>query len=150
MREELHVFHNDYINAGITPAHAGRIEQRKHDQQSREDHPRACGKNRNRCPGRHPVGGSPPRMREEFGGSGASTPVPGITPAHAGRIPNCHQFAVMSGDHPRACGKNFGLRFYDRVTPGSPPRMREEYPVLAALYRLRRITPAHAGRIIRV
>ncbi len=66
MREELHVFHNDYINAGITPAHAGRIEQRKHDQQSREDHPRACGKNfyiDEVYPGDT---GSPPRMREEF------------------------------------------------------------------------------------
>ena len=86
MREEYDSCGYSSMLFGITPAHAGRIICDAVSSAFHQDHPRACGKNfyiDEVYPGDT---GSPPRMREEFGGSGASTPVPGITPAHAGRM----------------------------------------------------------------
>ena len=86
MREELHVFHNDYINAGITPAHAGRIFILMKYILVIQDHPRACGKNFESAAYVARYVGSPPRMREEFCCSISKVSSGGITPAHAGRM----------------------------------------------------------------
>ena len=72
----------------------------------------------------------------------------GITPACAGRIGLTLLYGGDDRDHPRMCGKN-RFRTGD-VTDvwGSPPRMREESSHRRPKRGRRRITPAHAGRIV--
>ena len=133
--------------AGITPAHAGRICD-VHDRSSfLRDHPRACGKNARRFVVRTWQGGSPPRMREEFGQIILRKTLEWITPAHAGRIELVRLGLARPRDHPRACGKNVWSVDDVCITGGSPPRMREEYSVVYKTAAKRGITPAHAGRI---
>ena len=131
----------------ITPAHAGRISSAIRSNTARQDHPRACGKNAPEPPKPDKIGGSPPRMREEYRSAFAGNIVGGITPAHAGRIFMTAVAPVKSWDHPRACGKNHTRAECAHAHLGSPPRMREESEYLGGASTPVRITPAHAGRI---
>ena len=126
MREESKLETLMIVQAGITPAHAGRIIRRDDGTVTFGDHPRACGKNALVVLLLVPLLGSPPRMREELRIKGGSKNCTGITPAHAGRISIAAAMAVSIEDHPRACGKNLQRLKSNRTTPGSPPRMREE------------------------
>ncbi len=69
-----------------------------------------------------------------------------ITPAHAGKTPDCNRSDTANQDHPRACGENLlpHLQLYN--TTGSPPRMRGKRGLLLGMVVGRRITPAHAGK----
>ena len=73
----------------------------------------------------------------------------GITPAHAGRIFSVLFHSSEGEDHPRACGKNDLFPDVAAVDSGSPPRMREESLPQPKRTSCGRITPAHAGRIMR-
>ena len=65
-------------------------------------------------------------MREELSLPFTSSLNSRITPAHAGKIAFAGLSALLGGDHPRACGKNFIVRVRKQLRKGSPPRMREE------------------------
>ena len=88
-------------------------------------------------------------MREEFFQFVAVHDVPGITPAHAGRMAIIPECEFHCQDHPRACGKNLISVLSKCGQIGSPPRMREEWIKLDPMFAWARITPAHAGRIPR-
>ena len=51
------------VNAGITPADAGKTARRHGQQAGKEDHPRGCGENRSIALFNRNGSGSPPRMR---------------------------------------------------------------------------------------
>ena len=89
-------------------------------------------------------------MREEYGQRYVSSCNSRITPAHAGRMTCTHSRLTQVRDHPRACGKNLSATVILLTTSGSPPRMREECTYDTAEMTRLRITPAHAGRIIRM
>ena len=69
-----------------------------------------------------------------------------ITPAYAGRRELLTTKLNKIKDHPRVCGKKQRRREDDRMTWGSPPRMREEAFFFQPLCKLPGITPAYAGR----
>ena len=71
---------------------------------------------------------------------------PGITPAYAGKSTLARAQALRCRDHPRICGEK-GVYFRAMHRPwGSPPHMRGKALSSPAAYRLRRITPAYAGK----
>ena len=75
------------VQAGITPAHAGKRAHRLRDVRIWEDHPRACGE---KCIGVLCVrkrSGSPPRMRGKVEREERARSLRRITPAHAGKSP---------------------------------------------------------------
>ena len=73
------------VNAGITPAHAGK--SRRYDRQKPVfgDHPRACGEKLDHIEVFKLTEGSPPRMRGKGGIPDSINVMIGITPAHAGK-----------------------------------------------------------------
>ncbi|SCQ64061.1 Hypothetical protein PFR_JS9-2_2011 [Propionibacterium freudenreichii] len=73
-----------------------------------------------------------------------------ITPAYAGRTASRPRETCARGDHPRVCGENRRPSGSVRQMSGSPPRMRGERTLLWALLGALRITPAYAGRTIRL
>ena len=131
---------------GITPAHAGKTFACPYYLPRGGDHPRACGKDHHPRTTSKPYKGSPPRMRERLWRPRRYGRKAGITPAHAGKTCSGSWCGSGSGDHPRACGKDFFVFGALYLHVGSPPRMRErqqqqKYPQHAI-----RITPAHAGK----
>ena len=71
-----------------------------------------------------------------------------LTPAHAGNIlPQLRQMDQVSA-HPRACGED-NRQSPDQVfLRGSPPRMRGRSAGVRPLKKYKRLTPAHAGKIL--
>ena len=69
----------------ITPAHAGKTCPPLWYIYSIEDHPRACGENRNNLHIYNPGTGSPPRMRGKRSDDLEKAAYVRITPAHAGK-----------------------------------------------------------------
>ena len=100
----------------------------------------------------YPLGtwGSPPRMRGKgnrslSGGSSAR-----ITPAHAGKRRQTSGPSAAPRDHPRACGEKAIAPAIDAVPTGSPPRRRGKVAPCRGPRHTLRITPAHAGKSMRV
>ena len=130
----------------ITPARAGKTPTRSKHTRMSADHPRACGENEHIS--RYPAfcGGSPPRVR------GKRTEIFDpldrfrITPARAGKT--CDGHAAFTGyrDHPRACGENVLREEEVLLNRGSPPRVRGKQGLEVVCARIRRITPARAGK----
>ena len=149
MREEVNNGNTTSSLERITPAHAGRIFILMKYILVIQDHPRACGKNILYLIKHLLEPGSPPRMREEYYGKSYGHTEFGITPAHAGRIWTGRSICHYGWDHPRACGKNPLQCRRLSAKRGSPPRMREESRSDCVVLAIRRITPAHAGRIFR-
>ncbi len=147
MREESGKSKRPRNITGITPAHAGRITPVTSAYTGYGDHPRACGKNLTSKIFFILYLGSPPRMREEYKASRSPCVGDRITPAHAGRIYHGINTLFTIRDHPRACGKNVCVIPPCGMSPGSPPRMREESLNTLTLRLTDGITPAHAGRM---
>ncbi len=108
----------------ITPAHAGKRVIGAVSLFAGRDHPRACGeKGYWRC-----IvicgAGSPPRMRGKVTGVKDRPARYRITPAHAGKRPQCPPQLGRWGDHPRACGEKLNDKDFVDFFKGSPPRMR--------------------------
>ena len=70
---------------GITPAHAGKTDNRWYERLTDTDHPRACGENFELALPTLRSGGSPPRMRGKQFNDMPRSPNERITPAHAGK-----------------------------------------------------------------
>ncbi len=68
-----------------------------------------------------------------------------ITPAYAGSTLFFGCYLVVTGDHPRVCGKYAIPLFFENVFLGSPPRMREVPVRFRPRNQQPRITPAYAG-----
>ena len=90
---------------GITPACAGKRLRAVTICCAIQDHPRVCGEK----PTQRSTGsvrpGSPPRVRGKGSAPPRGHPLPGITPACAGKSPRALTRRIMTGDHPRVCGE---------------------------------------------
>ena len=74
------------------------------------DHPRVCGEKGDGSSAAAAEPGSPPRMRGKVLLSPFFQPMPGITPAYAGKRVFASTRLCNSRDHPRMCGeKSFSL-----------------------------------------
>ena len=90
--------------------------------------------------------GSPPRVRGKRYLPKSSAFRAGITPACAGKTLAELFVCIPVEDHPRVCGENDRVRRVIRVGEGSPPRVRGKRAALNSRKKLRRITPACAGK----
>ena len=117
------------FNLRITPAYAGRTDDKRLDRRRDRDHPRVCGENLFGDGGEFVPAGSPPRMRGEHAGGGWTSRRRRITPAYAGRTVPIVAFQFGFWDHPRVCGENLLSRLRVPSMRGSPPRMRGELVV---------------------
>ncbi len=129
MRGELARVRDHPLQAGITPAYAGRTKTA------------AASSER--------AGGSPPRMRGEHWRPQWRGGPERITPAYAGRTGSWNRAVVRQGDHPRVCGENLPPQIANLLVQGSPPRMRGELMSSGVPVLQFRITPAYAGRTSR-
>ena len=131
---------------GITPACAGKTHATNQHAYRSEDHPRVCGKNVSQCFVRWKCLGSPPRVREKLIVLVAIEGASRITPACAGKTGLSVCLGWILRDHPRVCGKNMILLHFTKMSPGSPPRVREKLSHPNAPDRWIGITPACAGK----
>ena len=90
--------------SGITPAQAGKSAAVDAAAAAR-DHPRAGGEKLNGAFIDDFLTGSPPRRRGKVRALHCSSPVPGITPAQAGKRADGAGGGAALGDHPRAGGE---------------------------------------------
>ena len=105
-----------------------------------------CRKNSVPCANDETPSGSPPRVREKPFSCCSVIPALGITPACAGKTRRNLSASGEMGDHPRVCGKNFGILQPLAAIRGSPPRVREKLLEVFLLDKRSRITPACAGK----
>ena len=94
--------------------------------------------------------GSPPRVRgkDEFSSPYFSSSR--ITPACAGKSRGDAVYNWRKRDHPRVCGEKCGSGTLGAACAGSPPRVRGKAVRCPCVIRGRRITPACAGKSLRV
>ena len=139
-----------HFRHGITPACAGRSKADVFHVCSFWDHPRVCGEKSMGKPLTSRRRGSPPRVRGEAEGALVTCDPPRITPACAGRSSFRFRGLRCGEDHPRVCGeKPHGLAGTFDVE-GSPPRVRGEDRMQCMIRGIPRITPACAGRSLRM
>ena len=144
MRGKLTIGLHLQADARIIPAHAGQTDGRYSIPLRCSDHPRACGANTALESLGDDLGGSSPRMRGKLHNllshflssriipahAGQTPWRPGIRcplriiPAHAGQTSASVSCAVLSADHPRACGANVATELDETSGSGSSPRMR--------------------------
>ena len=132
----------------ITPAGAGKTNQRRQRHEQQQDHPRRCGENmfvRSRPQGEL---GSPPQVRGKQDNPPTVLPEAGITPAGAGKTSICAVRQADTEDHPRRCGENLTTFPQSSASAGSPPQVRGKHPPHFNASRRRRITPAGAGKTL--
>ena len=146
VRGKLFELLSDKVLDGITPACAGKTAARVSNLRVSRDHPRVCGENQ-ACPSSfRPRPGSPPRVR----GKPALHQLPharyGITPACAGKTSTFRSGKSALWDHPRVCGENESMAYWESYEEGSPPRVRGKQDRDAPVYTLTGITPACAGK----
>ena len=109
----------------ITPACAGKTSPGHPAGARQRDHPRVCGKDRERLDLVNDNWGSPPRVRERLSSSIPFINLSRITPACAGKTSETGTFQNEARDHPRVCGKDEVSKAEERFVQGSPPRVRE-------------------------
>ena len=114
------------MDSRITPAGAGKTTPRDYDQKIQI--------------------GSPPQVRGKRDEIVCPVTDNGITPAGAGKTRVRHYDFAASWDHPRRCGEN-RVRLEEHLCGlGSPPQVRGKHFLSPRHRRLRRITPAGAGK----
>ena len=72
------------------------------------------------------------------------------TPAHAGKTHCVDISGHISEKHPRACGEDYKEAGDKPILAETPPRMRGRLVPTAAVELVRRNTPAHAGKTLRL
>ena len=90
--------------------------------------------------------GSPPRVRGKVAHNGLENVRRGITPACAGKSLCRNMVEFWFTDHPRVCGEKSVWDTKNRLWLGSPPRVRGKAHLRSSCRRMRRITPACAGK----
>ena len=94
-------------NCRITPACAGKTRYIERVLIESGDHPRMRGEDRAGTSRRRRGAGSPPHARGRPRLRTATCPLPGITPACAGKTVVLHTAIINSQDHPRMRGEDF-------------------------------------------
>ena len=110
----------------ITPAYAGKRQDRGPRRRYSRDHPRLCG--------------------EKLSAKSAPHLDVGITPAYAGKRLISSISAPPRQDHPRLCGEKGDVDLEWVEKTGSPPPMRGKAVILHRRDRSTGITPAYAGK----
>ena len=139
-----------WTEAGITPARAGKTATMTPVICTSEDHPRSCGKDHDAIFEQAVELGSPPLVRERRRGKPRFFTPTGITPARAGKTLISYWKKKEIRDHPRSCGKDFVCVFRRTSNVGSPPLVRERRCLSFFRTRELRITPARAGKTVRL
>ena len=85
MRGKEHCRQVSVTGSRITPAHAGKRNEKGTDDKAVRDHPRTCGEKRQRRWPRSSARGSPPHMRGKVHSRPNVIQSARITPAHAGK-----------------------------------------------------------------
>ena len=150
MRGKGNLLLDGNIPLGITPAYAGKRDLVISGSGDIEDHPRVCGEKWQNRVNQLLVRGSPPRMRGNVFRRVDCLHCVGITPAYAGKSTPDRLFLYHLGDHPRVCGEKNGICRAKVPHLGSPPRMRGKASQYATSRPAARITPAYAGKSIRL
>ena len=135
---------------GITPACAGKTSLSSLSFGSSPDHPRMRGEDELEPAGRVVDLGSPPHAR---GRHERLLRIPlddRITPACAGKTGSRALGQRKVGDHPRMRGEDNHGVFSHKKPAGSPPHARGRLSSSVSVSRIRRITPACAGKTPRV
>ena len=135
---------------GITPACAGKRHCPRFRLGRIRDHPRVCGEKALSALNRCAAWGSPPRMRGKVQLQPGQPAALGITPTYAGKscCPSC--VPAVSRDHPRVCGEKTPDASSTTKSIGSPPRMRRKGHRSIHPVPQRGITPAYAGKSLRL
>ena len=94
--------------------------------------------------------GSPPQVRGKPVQCSDFAKLCRITPAGAGKTVEEGEKQNETEDHPRRCGENPHERLQEAVDYGSPPQVRGKQSRPLFLNRYRRITPAGAGKTVRI
>ena len=110
------------------------------------DHPRVCGEKGDGSSAAAAEPGSPPRMRGKVLLSPFFQPMPGITPAYAGKRVFASTHLCNSRDHPRMCGEKKNCLERGGEKAGSPPHVRGKGGLGQNARFKARITPAYAGK----
>ena len=131
---------------GITPAYAGKSQNRAIRRKRHRDHPRVCGEKGMQASALQTRMGSPPRMRGKDGRCILPPVARGITPAYAGKSDRALMPGHVHEDHPRVCGEKDENGKVKDAKKGSPPRMRGKVADKAVRKLLTGITPAYAGK----
>ena len=146
MRGKHHLAALHHKKFRITPAHAGKTKTSSTFENLKTDHPRTCGENSPICADVPQIDGSPPHMRGKHFIKSSSIPENRITPAHAGKTGKAAGKNFTSSDHPRTCGENGTVKWFNDQKGGSPPHMRGKRSIATEKFATTRITPAHAGK----
>ena len=166
MRGKVILFSVLRVDAGITPAYAGKRTTLDCLEVLRRDHPRICGEKLSCSASLESMRGSPPHMRGKVYSPSSPYITSGITPAYAGKRNEISFRWNGRKDHPRICGKSSQLRRWPGVMRdhpricgeksaltncllfplGSPPHMRGKVNEKKANGFDIRITPAYAGK----
>ena len=149
-RGKAYIFPTFWGVERITPAWAGKRRLWLADAHSDGDHPRMGGEKEENQPGPNWELGSPPHGRGKVRAGVRPTAAAGITPAWAGKssAPLC--CGSESGDHPRMGGEKSFIYPFPFFRQGSPPHGRGKVCTCCCASPLARITPAWAGKSLRV
>ena len=111
-----------------------------------DHHPRLRGEKQSHAQNTSAFSGSPPLTRGKVCRRDAGAADPGITPAYAGKRCICLSCHRRERDHPRLRGEKQQVFYPDAPAYGSPPLTRGKGSQCRRRMRLRRITPAYAGK----
>ena len=134
------------LEAGITPAYAGKSVTGDDYLSIAKDHPRVCGEKAPSPALWALPTGSPPRMRGKGSRCRTLQHRHRITPAYAGKSRPQEAQAASNGDHPRVCGEKWMTSRRATLSTGSPPRMRGKGCAFTGGIGGFGITPAYAGK----
>ena len=146
MRGKAPMGPNNPLDVRITPAYAGKRAPPVYGPAGPGDHPRVCGEKIKGAIRVQNSGGSPPRVRGKVCWRERHRPVPGITPACAGKSGRTSGLTRPARDHPRACGEKSTSTSMMNCGWGSPPRVRGKDGNQSTGQHRGRITPAYAGK----
>ena len=131
---------------GITPAYAGKRQERSSYRTNRRDHPRVCGEKSFTRLSYCSAGGSPPRVRGKVPVCCPEHRKVRITPAYAGKRDLVISESGDIEDHPRVCGEKPQMYAPKKWMKGSPPRVRGKERTVPEQRSGNGITPACAGK----
>ena len=135
-----------HVDAGITPACAGKSFRPIWGVEKTPDHPRMCGEKLALYNELNNHQGSPPHVRGKGISSRDGQQFTRITPACAGKRFAGQNARAERQDHPRMCGEKATGACTSRACWGSPPHVRGKERYSATRKPGPRITPACAGK----
>ena len=149
-RERRNLSRRLCLMSGITPACAGKTWRIYGHRVFSWDHPRLRGKDPLTSISTRCFSGSPPLARERQ----TTLPRHGqgrrITPACAGKTIARYLRTIANEDHPRLRGKDRKFELPNETGAGSPPLARERLIANAVRYMPTGITPACAGKTVKI